>query len=124
MAIGRTIERARKAAGERDRLVDIEQLLERRGPSGFPVEAWEPLAEGQWMSKTDTDARETFTGNQLSGPVRTAFEGAYRPDMDPELIDVVKTRRLVFEGRVYDITGATQIGRRAGIEYLTLARLG
>lgn len=124
LAIGRTIERTRKSTGERDRVVDIEQLVERKGSSGLPIEEWEPLAVGEWMSKVDTDAREDYKSAQLSGPLRTAFEGVYREDMDPELVDVVKRRRFIMDGRIYDITGATQIGRRAGIEYLTLARLG
>jgi hypothetical protein len=43
---------------------------------------------------------------------------------DPELVDVVKARRLVASGRIYDITAAAQIGRRQGLELLTRAQVG
>jgi ribosomal protein S5 len=41
--------------------------------------------------------------------------------MDPDLVDVQKERRLVVSGRIFDIRAATTIGRRRGIELVTLA---
>jgi hypothetical protein len=45
----------------------------------------------------------------------------YRADMDPDLVDVPKARRLVFGGRVHDIAAAQHLGRREGIELSTKA---
>jgi len=110
--------------GDRDRYVLIEQQTEGTGStSGFPVDTWTPLASC-WMSKQDVTGRERFAINQLSAPFDTRWEMNYRPDMDPELVDVPKTRRLVYQNRTYDIVMASQSERREGVEVLTLAREG
>ena len=46
---------------------------------------------------------------------------SYIASMDPELVDVPKLRRLVYQGRTYEIVHAAMIGRREGIEFLTIA---
>jgi head-tail adaptor len=46
----------------------------------------------------------------------------YRADMDPELIDVPKKRRLKFQGRVHNIVHAEHVGRKDGIELTTSAQ--
>ncbi len=107
--------------GERDRSVIVQQLTDSVGTSGFPVETWDTL-DTVWMRKLDVSGRERFMAAQLSAPIDTQWEMGYRADMDPELEDVRKTRRLVYQGRVFDIVDASQIGRREGIELLTLAK--
>lgn len=107
--------------GERDRAVTIQHLTESAGSSGFPVETWTTLKTPVWMRRLDASPRERFQAGQLSAPLDTQWEMGYRADMDPELVDVQKKRRLIYQGRVHDITGASQIGRREGIELLTLA---
>jgi hypothetical protein len=69
-------------------------------------------------------AHERFTADQNKGAADTQWEMGYRPDMDPELVDVVKKRRLLYQGRVYDITSADLIGRFEGIELVTLSGSG
>jgi hypothetical protein len=111
--------------GRRDRWVTIEGLpdeTDTQGRSGFPSEAWSPLVEHVTAMKQDVGGRERFVDNQLSTAYDTRWEIAYRPDMDPELVDVTKRRRLVYLGRTYDIVAAIMIGRREGIELLTLSR--
>lgn len=108
--------------GERDRAVTIQQLTESAGSSGFPVETWATLVTPVWMRKLDVGSQERFAAAQLSAPYETQWEMGYRTDMDPELVNVPKTRRLLYGGRTYDITGASQIGRREGIELLTVAK--
>lgn len=111
-------------SGERDRAVTIQQQAESAGASGFPVDTWSTLATPYWCSKQDVSGKERFTADQLSAPYTTRWEGGYRADMDPELVDVPKTRRLVYQGRAHDIVAASMIGRKEGIELLTLARNG
>ena len=106
--------------GERDRAVTVQQLTASKGPSGFPVETWTTLAAPVWMRKLDLQQRERITAEQLSAKGDTQWEMGYRADMDPELVDVERTRRLLYQGRIYDITDASQIGRREGIELLTI----
>lgn len=105
-------------AGARDRLVTIQQLTESIGTSGFPVEAWTALTTA-YMSKAPIGGRERFVADQVSAPYDTRWEGPYRTDLDPELIDVPKKRRLVYKGRVYDIVDAQMMGRYEGVELLT-----
>lgn len=111
-------------AGERDRPVVIQQRTGSAGTSGFPVETWSTLVAVCWMHRLDMSARERFTSEQLSASSDTSWEMAYRADMDPELVDVPKERRLVYQGRVYDITTASVIGRKEGIELMTLSKPG
>lgn len=110
-------------SGERDRYVTVQQLTESAGSSHFPVETWTELCR-MFMSKIDVGGRERLAADQLSAPYTTRWEANYRPDIDPDLVDVVKQRRLVYQGRVYDITSASMIGRNEGVEFLTLANPG
>lgn len=109
--------------GERDRAVTIQQMTE-TVVNGVPKESWTTLVGTVWMRKMGLKASERFTAQQVKGSADTQWEMDYREDMDPELIDVVKTRRLLYMGRVYDITGADVIGRREGIELVTLSGSG
>lgn len=104
--------------GERDRLVTIQQAA--TADAGFPTETWTALVDA-WMGKQQISGRERFAAAQVSAPFDTRWEMAYRADMDPELVDVPKARRLVYQGRVHDIVSADLIGRRDGVELLTLS---
>lgn len=116
--------RGPSAVGQRDRWVTLEQLPEAdtEGRTGFPTEVWTPLAAEVPAMKTDVSGRERFVGDQLSVAYDTRWEIAYRADMDPELVDVTKRRRIVYLGRAYDIVAALMIGRRDALELLTLSR--
>lgn len=109
-------------AGERDRLVTLQQLTESVGTSGFPKETWTTLVSDMPAARFDLRQAEKFRASQLSAPYDVRWEINYRADMDPEIVDVTKKRRLVYRGREHDIVGASMIGRKDGIELLTLAR--
>lgn len=112
----------RATSGERDRPVVIQQLpsADRVAASRLPMEVWTHLAT-VWAQKDDQGGKERFAANQVSAPYDTRWSLPYRPDMDPELIDVPKQRRLIVNGRVHDIVAATEVGRKAGIELFTVA---
>lgn len=107
--------------GERDRAVTIQQLVESTPESRFPTERWITLTATVWMRKMDASASERVKGDQIAAAFDTQWEMGYAVNMDPELVDVAKKRRLLFLGRVYEIVAASQIGRREGIELLTIA---
>lgn len=107
-------------SGERDRYITIQQLTESKGSSGFPVEAWTTLVQ-MFAMKQDMNATERFRLDQLAAKSDTRWEINYRADMDPDLVDVPKSRRVLYQGRVYDIVAASQIGRLEGVELMTLA---
>lgn len=108
-------------AGARDRLVTIQQRADAETDSGFPGDDWTTLATA-YVSKRDLSVRERYSANQLSAPGDTEWQMPYRPDMDPELVDVAKERRLSYRGRFYDITGAKHDGLREGIVLTTIVK--
>lgn len=108
------------SVGTRDRLVTIQQLTETRSSAGFPVESWTTLATA-YMTRRDASGRERFSADQVSASLDVTWTLYYRPDMDPETVDVPKRRRLVSQGRVYDITRAVPVGFHQDIELTTLA---
>lgn len=84
---------------------------------------WTPLRTA-WMSRTDLSADERFSSDQKSASGDTQWHMPYGADMDPELVDVPACRRLVYEGRTYDIRTATPLGWKRDIELITLSRVG
>lgn len=109
--------------GARDRRVTIQQrsVTDTATDSGLPAEPWATLATA-WMRRKQLRQSERFANGQTSAPVDTEWEMDYRADMDPELVDVVKVRRLVFSGYAYDITEAIHVGICEGIQLATLGR--
>lgn len=108
------------SAGALDREVTIQTLTESVGATRLPIESWVRLDEW-WMARRDQRGYERFRAGQNAGAAETAWQGQYREDMDPERIDVVKKRRLLYAGRAYDIVAASVIGRNEGIEVITIA---
>lgn len=110
----------RYGSGLRDRVVTIEGLTPSTGGSGFPVESWSTI-ETLYAFRRDVSARERFAADVATAPAETVWDVNYTASLDPELVDVPKTRRIVAEGRVYDIVGAALIGRRQGVELATVS---
>jgi SPP1 family predicted phage head-tail adaptor len=109
-------------AGAMDREVTLQQLDESSGSSGFPKATWSTL-DTVWAARRDITAAERFKANQLSASQTVAWQIYFRDDMDPESIDVTKQRRLVYQGRIYDIVGAIILGFNDAIELTTLASM-
>jgi head-tail adaptor len=117
---------ARMDAGARDKRITIQRLPEGedgRADDGYPVEDWTPLIDLD-ASKFDVGGEERFGSGQLSAPYETRWGIEWRPDMDPDTIDVPKKRRIVYQGRVHDIVAAEAMDGLHGIELLTLSRRG
>lgn len=111
-------------SGERNKAVKIQQLTEDTAESQFPKESWTTLANPVWMRRMTMKASERFAAGMETGADTVQWEMGYRPDMDPELVDVVKKRRLSYQGRTYDIVSASLIGQREGVELMTLSGSG
>lgn len=123
MPIGRGVlaGKPRTAAGQRTCRVLIEQLTETTGTTRFPKETWSTLVDGEYMSRLDLRADERYAGAQESAFKETQWHLAYRSDMDPDLVDVPKTRRISYLGRTYNIRSASLIGNKQGVELITLS---
>jgi hypothetical protein len=113
----------RNAAGLRDRLITIEACTDDLGTTRYPIEDWTPLVT-LYANRTTGGGDESFGAHQLSGRGDDTWTIPYRADCDPELLDVVKLRRLVAYGRVHDIVGAAVVGPRRALELSTRAKVG
>ena len=102
--------------------VQVEGYVETEGPSGGPVWDWLPLGEPIFMSKDTYLASERYSADQVSARAYVRFVAPYDPRLDPDVLDVPKTRRLKFKSRAYDIQTAERAGvQGAMIELTTLA---
>lgn len=103
----------------------IQQLtLDQVDASGAPIEPWTTLKRA-WMGRP-TPGRinaggEVFRADQISGSITTQWTMRYDPAMDTDLVDVLKTRRLLYQGRAYDIVSAEVMDRQQGILLRTIA---
>jgi head-tail adaptor len=111
--------RVGSSSGQRTRHVLIEQVQ----TPGAQWPQWVPL-DMAWMSREDLSADERFVSDQKSAYGQIRWRMAYRKDMDPEVIDVPAVRRLVYEGRTYEIQTAEPLGWKRDIALITLARTG
>ena len=102
----------------------IQQADAVTAPSGATKEQWYLLASVVWMSKRDVRGDERLKMDMVSAKFDSLWEMGYRPDMDPELVDVAKLRRLVYQDRIYQIVFATQLGRREGIQIASIVGTG
>jgi SPP1 family predicted phage head-tail adaptor len=112
-----------RGSGSRDRRVTIQRVTQVASESGFPKDSVESSFT-VFASREDITGVERFEAQQLSARADTRWQLPYRPDMDPELVDVPKARRLVYRGRTYDIVAASVLGTKTAIELVTLAKVG
>lgn len=112
--------------GALDRRVTIQYRTDGSSTSGFGVvEDWTTTQSVPvYMARIPLFGMERVHGQQVSAKFDTRWVMHYRTDMDPDTVDVAKDRRLVYQGRVYNITGAQMLGHKAGIELTTIAKVG
>jgi len=110
-------------AGPLDRRVVIEKKAPAQDGTGEEVDTWAPvIATGDhavWMGKRDVRAGERFAAQQTVAEIDTVFTARWAPGFDEIQPD---THRLVYRGRVYNVQGVTELGRRDGIEIACAAR--
>jgi SPP1 family predicted phage head-tail adaptor len=106
------------SAGERNKQITIQQLTQDEDSSGMPLEVWTTLTTAQ-ASYMPLGGRERLAADHLTSPFDGQFQMAYRPDMDPNLLNVPKMRRIVYDGRVHDIVAASMVGQKRAVELMT-----
>ena len=109
--------------GWRTTRIVIEGSADSTGPkTGYPVETFTPLGAPLWgfRSVMPQAARgELEAADQLVANAIAEWRIPYRPDCDPDLVDVPKTRRLTVAGRTLDILEAEVLPRRREIRIVT-----
>ncbi len=109
------------SSGERNLLVTIQQLTESEDSEGMPLETWTLLTTAH-ASRMPLGGREQMAAAHLQSPFDTQWQMAYRPEMDPDLVNVMKSRRLVYQGRIHDIVDAKMVGQKRAVELATVSR--
>ncbi len=104
-------------AGRLDRLVQFERASMTTDALNEPVEQWGLLAS-VWASATPVSDGERFAAGERAAEITMRF----RTHHCAVLADLDERDRVVFDGRVYDITGVKEIGRQRGIEVTAAAR--
>lgn len=103
--------------------VTIQQLTDGVDNSGAPVSTWTTLTHA-WMGRRQARSGrvdEQFSADQLSAASIAEWTMRYLASMDPDLLDVPKSRRLLYQGRAYDILAAENLDRQVGIVIRTLS---
>jgi head-tail adaptor len=106
--------------GELIHEVTIQQSTDEVGSSQYPVEGWKTLCPA-WMSREILRGSESMQAGQPSASLVTRWVFRYLEDMDPDLVDVPKDRRLLYQGRSYEIVDAGVTGRRESLWVTTIA---
>ncbi len=122
----------RLSAGRRDRLITLEARpsTDTIDSEGAPIDGpWTTLEDAMPAAKIELAGSEHVRANQVTARSDQRWEINYRADMDPDLVDVPKLRRVVLnagaaEQRVLEIVAAVELGRRAGLALYTIAKVG
>lgn len=122
----RAMSGAQSHAGQRDKLITIERLKsEPTSGSNFPVETFgQPMQF--WASREFVSLSEGMNVGQLSTAVIQRWQIPYSSEMDPDLVNVPKERRIVYQSRIYDIQSAEMLDSSEGMEIIltTLGQAG
>jgi SPP1 family predicted phage head-tail adaptor len=108
-------------AGTMDRRIRIERAQRgARTASGQPTKTW-ILQAAVWAEVTRDRGQEAFRSNAFGANAEIRFRIRYPANLDP-LPSPSEDCRLVFEGKAFDIVGATELGRREGLELWATTR--
>lgn len=106
-------------AGALDRRINLEVKTTARDAVGQPIETWS-VARRLWAQRVEgSKVAERFGANQTYAMVTTVFKVGYFPALTTVTVD---THRIVFGGKIYNIHGAVEVGRKEGVELLCSAR--
>lgn len=117
--------RAGMEAGRREFPIIIESLTDDTAESNFPTEEWTPMTR-VFASREFVSLDERATGSQMLASSVVRWTIPYSQSMDPDRVDVAKTRRLKYLERVYPIVSAEPLprGEGHGIVLVTEAKVG
>lgn len=104
-------------AGKLDRRIQIQRATITQNDFGEEVHAWGQIAE-VWAGVTPVSDTERFRGSQVGAEITTRFVVRY----SGQARDVTAEDRIVYEGRVFDLVGIKELGRREGYEISAIAK--
>ena len=101
-------------AGRRDRRISIERAVETTDGLGGTVHTWLPLAM-VWAEVEPLSDGERWRAQEVAAHVTHRFRILWG-------VGVLPTDRVVYDGRVFDVSGVREIGRQEGQELTAAAR--
>lgn len=104
-------------AGHLDREIVIERATVIANSMNEDVPSWSLLAE-RWASALPVKDGERFQAGEVQSEITMRFQIRWTT----ETADLDERDRVTFDGRVYDIHGVKEIGRRVGQEISAAAR--
>jgi SPP1 family predicted phage head-tail adaptor len=110
-------DREMSSAGNLDRIVTFQRATVSIDVFHEPVETWETLVE-VFGGKHDVSAAEAFRAQEVGAQLTTRFKVRY----SPALVDLNARDRLLFDSKLYNITGVREIQRNAWLEVDSVAR--
>ncbi len=100
-----------------DRKITLQRFTWTQDEYGALVQAWTDVAT-VWASKRDVSDGERVAAAEVSATITTRFQIRY----DGAWADLNPKDRVSFEGRLFDIFGVKELGRREGLEITAAAR--
>lgn len=94
--------------GKFDRLITIQSATAARSATGDEVLTWATYKQA-WAQKMDVGGRERFVPVGRQGEVNAVFRMHYTSGVLPAM-------RVSYDGQLYDILYANEIGRRQYLE--------
>ena len=91
-------------AGQFDRRITIEQVIETRDAVGDPIPTWSVFTT-RWARKVDRKGSEQFKAERETAEREVVFEIRH-------LAGVNETMRILFDGDAYDIEEVLEVRRR------------
>ena len=104
-------------AGKLDRKIDVLRASTSRNGFNEEVAAWEPLARVWAEAVPISDGERRRAGETLSSK-KFRFTIRY----SSQVYTVDPRDRIRYDGRIFDINGVKDVGRREGIEITATAR--
>jgi SPP1 family predicted phage head-tail adaptor len=101
-------------AGKLDRRIAVERATTAKNDFGEEVPTWAPLST-VWAQVLPISDQERWRASEVSATVSTRFRIRWG-------LGVTAEDRIVYEGRVYEISGVKELGRREGQEVTAAAR--
>lgn len=101
-------------AGELDRRITIERAVVTTDPFGGEQRAWAPL-HTVWAQALPISDGERWRAGEVAAQVTHRFRIRWGAGVEP-------TDRIRYDGKVYEIVGVKEIGRRVGQEITAAAR--
>lgn len=98
--------------GRRDRQITLQRFTESADWSGEKVKTWADLAT-VWAHRKTQSGKEALQANQPATEQTVVFNIRYYA--------LTTLDRVLYEGKIYDITALNEVGRRKEVELICKA---